>query len=183
MNQIMLDLETMGKGPNAAIVAIGAVVFDTELGSVGDEESGSFYRLVTLESAVRYRLQMDPDTVMWWLRQGEAARAALTGHMGMELHLALDQFSLWVELMANTEHVLVWGNGAAFDNVILRNAYREVGLQPPWSHWNDRCYRTVKAMRPEMKVERHGVHHNAVHDAISQARHLMKVLESIEGGA
>ena len=33
---IMLDLETMGTGPNAAIVAIGAVAFDLQAGTIGD---------------------------------------------------------------------------------------------------------------------------------------------------
>ena len=34
---IMLDLETMGKSPDAAITAIGAVIFDVEGRSLGGE--------------------------------------------------------------------------------------------------------------------------------------------------
>jgi len=48
MNEVMLDLETMGQGPDAAIVAIGAVAFDPVTHWLGDP----FYRLVDLESAV-----------------------------------------------------------------------------------------------------------------------------------
>lgn len=177
--QIMLDLETMGTGPDAAIVAIGAVMFDSVY--VGDEDHHSFYRNVMLESSVRYRLKIDPSTVMWWLRQGDAARQALAGHIGMELHLALEQFSVWVLQYGQSDELLVWGNGAAFDNVILRNAYKEVGLEPPWSHWNDRCYRTMKALWPSLKLDRSGVHHHALHDAISQAKHLQKVFAAIKG--
>lgn len=35
MDNVMLDLETMGNGPEAAIVAIGAVEFDLKSGAIG----------------------------------------------------------------------------------------------------------------------------------------------------
>lgn len=181
MKNVMLDLETMGNGPNAAIVAIGAVAFDPDTRSV-DAERG-FYRVVSLESSVQYRLQMDASTVMWWLRQSEEARSALTENPGAELHHVLDQFGLWCTQQAPAQEILMWGNGAAFDNVILRNAYREVGLPTPWSHWNDRCYRTVKAMAPGILLERQGIHHHALADATCQAHHLNDVLADLRGGA
>ena len=37
MKNVMLDLETMGKGPNAAIVTIGGVFFDPMTGELGAE--------------------------------------------------------------------------------------------------------------------------------------------------
>ena len=37
MKGVMLDLETMGNGSNAAITAIGAVEFDTETNLIGDK--------------------------------------------------------------------------------------------------------------------------------------------------
>jgi DNA polymerase III epsilon subunit-like protein len=47
MIDVMLDLETMGNGPRAAIVAIGAVEFDPDTGTVGER----FYRAVDLATA------------------------------------------------------------------------------------------------------------------------------------
>lgn len=41
---VMLDLETMGKGANAAIIAIGAVAFDLADGDL----STTFYRIMEL---------------------------------------------------------------------------------------------------------------------------------------
>lgn len=35
MQHLMLDLETMGKKPNAPIVAIGAVLFSPRTGEIG----------------------------------------------------------------------------------------------------------------------------------------------------
>lgn len=166
---VMLDLETMGNGPNAAIVAIGAVEFDPATRSLGRH----FYRGVSLETAVRGGGEIDASTVMWWLRQSDEARKGICGE-GQPLQQTLVEFATWLATLA--EDVKVWGNGAAFDNVILASAYRRADLTVPWPYWNDRCYRTMKAMRPDVKMERTGTHHNALNDAESQALHLMAIL-------
>ena len=171
MQDVMLDLETMGNGPNAAIVAIGAVEFDLLTQQIGER----FYTVVDLESAVSLGGVMDASTVIWWLKQSDEARAEFDRH-GEQLPAALQQFAGWMENRAPRDDVRVWGNGAAFDNVILSSAYRHNGVQQPWQFWNDRCYRTVKAQHPAMKMQRNGTHHNAVDDAESQARHLIAML-------
>ncbi|EOK3105399.1 3'-5' exonuclease, partial [Escherichia coli] len=48
MNNLMIDLETMGKNKDAPIVSIGAVFFTPETGDIGQE----FYTVVSLESAM-----------------------------------------------------------------------------------------------------------------------------------
>ena len=166
---VMLDLETMGNGPDAAIVAIGAIEFDPAAGTLGR----TFYRGVNLETAVRGGGKIDASTVMWWLRQNDEARNDISGG-GCPQNQVLIEFATWLAGLG--EDVKVWGNGAAFDNVILAQAYRRAELTVPWPHWNDRCYRTLKALRPEVKMERTGTHHNAIDDATSQARHALALL-------
>jgi len=61
----------------------------------------------------------------------------------------------------------------------LKNAYSVVGEDPPWSYRNDRCYRTLAAICPEVKMERIGTFHNAVDDAKSQARHLQRIYKKL----
>ena len=171
MNDVMLDLETMGTSNDAAIVAIGAVEFDVVAGPIGEV----FYRTIDLSSAVAEGGVIDAATVMWWLRQSDAAREALYGR-GDTLHIrqGLHEFAAWMS--ARGKDVKVWGNGAAFDNVILAQAYRRMGLPVPWQHWDDRCYRTVRALYPDIQMQRTGVHHNAGDDAVSQAQHLLQIL-------
>ena len=164
MNNVMLDLETMGTGVNAAIIAIGAVRFGA--GEITDE----FYAVVDLASAVDAGLEIDAATVLWWMKQSDAARQQFE-RAGVPLRVALEQFAEWIG-----ENAEVWGNGASFDNAILSNAYRKCGAEQPWKFWNDRCYRTIKSLHPDVKLERFGVHHNAVDDAKSQAVHLMQML-------
>lgn len=171
MLDVMLDLETMGKGPRAAIVAIGAVEFDLAAGVVGDQ----FYEIVDLESSVIVGGEIDASTVMWWMAQSDAARAELVKGGGHLLRV-LPDFSVWMAKRGPRDDVRVWGNGAAFDNVILASAYKAALMPQPWKHWNDRCYRTIKALHRDVPLVRVGTHHNAVDDAESQARHLIAML-------
>ena len=176
MDNVMVDLETMGNGPSAAIVAIGAVEFDPGSGKLGRE----FYQEVSLEDSAANGGVIDASTVLWWMRQSDEARAAVYSKDGINLLPALLQFAQWLRECG--PRVKVWGNGSPFDNVILRSAYGAVHMPPPWEHWNDRCYRTLKNLRPGIKLERSGTHHNALDDAITQAKHAMVILSDLNPG-
>jgi len=171
-NDVMLDLETMGNGPLAAIIAIGAVEFNIQTGAIGER----FYAVVDLASSVQAGGVIDASTVLWWMRQSDEARGAFAAS-GVSLAAALQQFAGWMENRGIG--VRVWGNGAAFDNVILASAYRALSLPVPWRFWNDRCYRTIKSLHPAIPMQRVGTYHNAVNDAESQARHLLAILSHI----
>lgn len=170
---IMIDLETMGTRPNAPIIAIGAVTFDAN--GIGTH---SFYKNVDLQSAVTAGATIDPSTVMWWMRQNDDARAALSAGGAVDIVTALDAFDAWVDsATGHNRDALkgVWGNGASFDNTLMSESYKRLGFNPPWPFWKDRCYRTVKSMFPNVPMERSGTHHNALDDAISQAKHLIEI--------
>lgn len=164
-NNIMVDLETMGNGPRAAIVAIGACRFDI------DGLSSSFYIPISLKSSVHCGGIMDPDTVLWWMQQSDKARAELYGKGSLPLFETLVEFAAYAG-----ENAIIWGNGATFDNVILAEAYKSTGITRPWSYRNDRCFRTIKALYPDVPVPVfEGVEHNALHDAVHQAEHLIEI--------
>ncbi len=171
MLDVMLDLETMGTQPDAAIVAIGAVEFDLEANQLGRR----FYQPVTLDSASELGGTIEPATVIWWMQKSEAARAELWRPDAAHIAQALRDFRLWLGECDSS--VRVWGNGAAFDNVVLRSAYQRTGLDAPWQFRNDRCYRTVRGMFPTAPpMQRLGTHHNALNDAESQALHLLAMI-------
>ena len=167
MNEVMVDLETLGNGPNSVIIAIGAVKFDLSSGKLGEE----FHMLVDPESCVSHGLQMDTSTVLWWMQQSADARKVFSETNKLPLPSVLHELSAFMD----NDEIKVWGNGASFDNVILANAYTKCEIERPWKFWNDRCYRTVKALYPHIKMTRLGTHHNALDDAKSQALHLIKI--------
>ena len=173
-DEIMLDLETMDTGSNAAIVAIGAVVFDRALNKIVHR----FYTGVSLQSAIDVGCTVNGDTVMWWLKQKEAARNALLFGANLSLSSALHHFTEWLDNYTNGNR-RVWGNGSDFDNVILANAYKRCKLLVPWQYKYNRCYRTLCAEYPDIKFERpeDSVYHHALDDAESQAKHLMLILK------
>lgn len=169
---IMIDLETMGTRPDAPIVAIGAVAFDA------DGITHEFYANVDLGSAVNSGAKIDANTVMWWMQQDDDARAALVGKEDQySLVGALVEFSKWMYL----RDAGVWGNGATFDNVILREAYLRAAVPCPWPFWDDKCYRTVKGIYPDVPLDRSGTHHNALDDARTQAEHLIAINTAAKG--
>lgn len=167
---VMLNLETMGTGPNAAIVAIGAVAFDLERAHI---DPNIFYLQVCMDSATKCGGVIDAATVLCWLRQSDEARQELTERPSVHIIHALYEFSAWMK--AHTADPKVWGNGASFDNVILRATYERAGLTPPWHWWNDRCYRTAKAMHPHVRSERSRTGLHAL-DARTQTQHLLSML-------
>lgn len=171
---IMLDLETMGNGPNAAIVAIGAVIFDPYRAEPGPK----FYQTIDLESSVKGGGIIDASTVIWWLKQDKIAiQHLITGCESIDTVLNL--FGKWIAENITDDGVRIWGDGAAFDNVILASAYRRHNIPQPWSYWNDRCYRTMRAMYPGIKMQRTGTAHIALDDAISQANHLIRIFNQL----
>ena len=64
--------------------------------------------------------------------------------------------------------------------MLLEAAFKAVKRPVPWKWSMNRCYRTVKNLFPDVKMERSGTHHNALDDARDQARHLMRILEEMK---
>lgn len=183
---VMVDLETMGKKHNAPIVAIGAVVFDPATGSIGE----SFYKVVCLESSVNWGAVIDPSTVIWWLKQSSEARSAIVNDDAIPLLDALLQFREFVSdnVAGGSKKAQVWGNGASFDNSILRSSYDCIAEDYPWECWNDRDVRTMVELgqaisfAPKTTIPFEGSRHNALADAIHQARYVSAIWQRIIAG-
>ena len=172
MTHIMIDLETMGQTPTAAITSIGAVLFDPHGDWIGD----AFHIHVSLESCIKqWRLTMDADTVLWWLGQSETARKTLVDGQVRAATLSESLSALTRFLPTG---VTPWCNGASFDFAILANAYHVTNRPVPWEFWKERDLRTLKGLNPDMKIVRDGVHHNALDDARYQARLVQHILQA-----
>jgi hypothetical protein len=169
MHHVMIDIETLGTEPDAAILSIGACKFDP----AGDDIVDKFYIAATIESCLQYKMSVGGSTIEWWFHPDrDEARRSLQRGPQADVATALEGFHMWF----GPESLPVWGNGACFDNVIVRQAYTRVGIEPPWRFNHDRCYRTLKSLFPDIQADTlDGVHHNALDDAIYQTRHLQKI--------
>ena len=163
----MIDFETLSTNPNAAVLSLGAVAFTKE-GLTGEE----FYVNIDGDDCIKLGLHVSQSTVDWWAKQSQEAKDALEIDKKTLLE-AMTMFSTWVRTIGGTH---VWGNGADFDNPILKSCYEALGADTPFKPYNGRCYRTIKNIpgMPGM-ARRIGTHHNALHDAKSQAEHLLEM--------
>ena len=176
-HHLMIDLETMGKNPDAPINALAGKFFDPATGEMGPE----FSKTIDLETAGGV---IDRDTIKWWLKQSrEAQSAILTDEIPLDD--ALLQLREFIDENSGEFFVQVWGNGATFDNVILRRSYERQGIPCPWRYTNDRDVRTMVALGLVMDFDARSVitfegeRHNALHDARYQAKYVSAIWQKL----
>ena len=85
---VMIDIETMDLIPGAAIVSIGAVVFDPRYNVVTDD---TFYTELDWKAQGR---SIDKGTKEWWKGQSPKAKSALRGTTTLED--ALEDLAFWI---------------------------------------------------------------------------------------
>ncbi|EHM1947684.1 3'-5' exoribonuclease, partial [Escherichia coli] len=176
-HHLMIDLETMGKNPDAPINSLAGKFFDPATGEMGPE----FSKTIDLETAGGV---IDRDTIKWWLKQSrEAQSAILTDEIPLDD--ALLQLREFINENSGEFFVQVWGNGANFDNVILRRSYERQEIPCPWRYTNDRDVRTIVALGLVMDFDARSVitfegeRHNALHDARYQAKYVSAIWQKL----
>lgn len=181
MNHLMIDLETMGNKPTAPIIAIGAVLFEPSSGELGSE----YYAVVDLESSMVMDSVADPSTILWWLKQSAEAREAITSDSRVHITNALGGLRRLIDENCTSKSVQVWGNGATFDNVIIRASFERHGLSCPWQFWNDRDVRTIVELgravgfNPRYEIPFEGDMHSALADARHQAKYVSAIWQKL----
>ncbi|EFS9403831.1 exonuclease, partial [Escherichia coli] len=174
---LMIDLETMGKNPDAPIISIGAIFFDPQTGDMGPE----FSKTIDLDTAGGV---IDRDVIKWWLKQSREAQSAI---MTDEIPLddALLQLREFIDENSGEFFVQVWGNGANFDNTILRRSYERQGIPCPWRYCNDRDVRTIVELGKAVDFDARtaipfeGERHNALDDARYQAKYVSTIWQKL----
>lgn len=182
---VMLDLETAGLRPNALILTIGMVWFDPTKSDVEQNEADRLYIPLDFEALREIGgFTEDASTAEWWSEQSDKAFEA--AWKGPRSNIYLSAGNVLGFLMRHKCEG-VWGNGAAFDNALMRHFFSQVKnhmietgntprLPVEWNSYKlDRCYRTLRAMFDDKFTGYalppfEGVEHNALDDAIYQAK-------------
>jgi hypothetical protein len=163
--QVMVDIESMSKRFDAAIVSIAANTFSLDKG-IGNV----FYINVDLESCESKGLRISGDTVTWWLKKSKEAQNKLFDPNPVSLVFALFELNKWFENIHEIEPIPnVWSKGN-FDIPILENAYRAVNTKHPWH------YRHIQDLRVLCNITNvntddfnAGIKHSAESDAFNQS--------------
>ncbi|MEZ2936792.1 3'-5' exoribonuclease domain-containing protein [Escherichia coli] len=176
-SHLSVDIETMGTNPDAPINSIGGKFFDPETGEMGPE----FSKTIDAKTGGG---TVDISSIEWWLVQSSEARSAILVNQ-IPLDDALLQFREFISEHSDEKFVQVWGNGATFDNVILRRSCERQGIPCPWRYHNDRDVRTIvelgKAIGFDARtaIPFEGVPHNALDDARHQAKYVSAIWQKL----
>lgn len=119
-SHIMVDLETLGTDPDAAVVAIGAVKFNKK--RIIDE-----FEAYIPPGSARVFGRSSEDTERWWSQQADHVRNKVLGGNEPPGH-ACERFS---EFCKGVEGQ-IWAKPVHFDLPILRHFYKQLGLEFPF---------------------------------------------------
>lgn len=167
----MFDIETLDTTPTAVILSLGAVKFNPKLQTVPDEMPKLLLKF-DIDAQTAMGRTISEDTIAWWSSQPASIQEEAFGEEGRTpLAEAIDQFHKFVW---NSDRV--WSQGC-FDVVIMENLYRMVGRTPPWAYFHIRDSRTLFDFI-DGKMDR-SKHHDALQDALEQARAVQRALAKI----
>lgn len=149
MARVMVDIETLGKTPEAAVIAIAAATFDGER---------KFLRRIEAPTG-----DVCSETVRWWIEQALSNRAAALGTWGkprkwarklspipraedFEDQMPEDEASVikafegWLKEVEASE---IWAKSPSFDLVILDRLWARYDRPFPVPFWKWRDVRTA----------------------------------------
>lgn len=164
MTDVSIDIETMGKGQNAALCQIGFVCFNRHTGELGSTVLVN----VDIMDAVACGGVITADTVNWWSMQGGFRYA-------MSLPIVSVSHALKV-VRDNLPELPLWANGDTFDIAVVERLYIHLGQAVPWAYNAPRDLRTLRDVcaYSEILTECPAVPtHNALDDAIAQAKEIV----------
>lgn len=171
MQRLMLDLETLSIEPNAAISAIGAVIFDEK------NIINRFEAYLDLKLVIGHR---SASTIAWWDQQDLKVKDKVMS--GIEdPWKALPRLSLWIATHKPQE---IWANSPAFDCSILRALYNGIGREVPWSFRDERDFRSLTSLAKEYgisysKAYADIIKHNPLSDALAQAKAVQIIISEL----
>lgn len=182
----MLDLETLSTDNDAVILQIGAVVFDPVKMILAER----FVTTISIQSCLDAGLTVSGNTMAFWFGEDLVKARKTVLQQQQTLGWALEAFRGWVFQVAGDDaddhgeapSAILWAGPARFDLGILRNAYEVLHCIAPWSFRNERCYTTLRHLRPGIERIIPIIAHDALCDAMAQAEHAVLLLRAIELG-
>lgn len=167
---VVIDLETLSRQPDAAIISIAAVPFCTDMetledmkkidlsgvpaydalrkGNTADSED-FFYKVVNATTCALEGMSFDEDTMKFWSEASREAKAALSSYEAVSIVSALHFLEHYLERLKETSgggELVIWTQGTDFDIPILKSAFRKVLRigpdQLPWKYNNVHDART-----------------------------------------
>ena len=177
LNDVMVDIETLGTKPGSVILTIGAIKFDRSTPVPDLGKMDTFYRRIRTNSCIKIGMTSDRGTELWWSKQDpEIQYEALVAPDRVSIKRALKDFTEWFGDCAH-----IWSHGDDFDCVLMESAYRLLGQKAPWSFPNTRDTRTLYDIgNVQLNSLPQNAKHHALHDCYRQIIGVQKALQNLK---
>lgn len=169
---IMVDTESLGLGAKCVVTQMALLAFDlddpTEYLAMEEQ-----FLPITPQTTIKRTI--DGDTVLWWMKQADAARAMFERNSGNDFPelIALTQhfFDHIASIIEDAAEVEIWARGTDHDISILKSLSEDLGVKLPWRYDSVRDLRTLMSAAGVGKkdvAERVG---NIPHHALSDCKY------------
>ena len=181
MNEIMLDIETLGANNNTVILSISAVKFNLSTGEIGDK----FEMGLNILQQLFQKRDIENETIEWWSKQTDEAKKRITDLKQFNVYEVLTKFNIFAfKNVTHVKEIKIWGNGCTFDNIILESLYKSFSLDYPFPYWGNRDVRTLVDIADldlkEFKFK--GVKHNGLDDCLHQINYCHAAYKKLHKG-
>jgi exodeoxyribonuclease VIII len=151
MYELMFDLETLDTKPSAAVLSVGAVIWETGLTPEGElqlQVIDWFMRVLNLEEQFSRGRTVSQSTLIWWQNQNSVARAEAFNPKRELVHMVLNDFRHFVMQYSDQEVgdpgiTAFWASPATFDFPIWEDLARDFSNYVPWTYRQKYDVRTV----------------------------------------
>lgn len=170
MNDIMLDIETLGNTHDSVMIQIAACYFDRNTGAIGK----TFSRCILKSDCEAYGFKTSESTIKWWSEQKQSVLESIFDR-GECLEIVLNDFSEFIDREA-----CVWCH-ATFDFPILQNYFNKINL-PPLNFRKCRDIRTLVDLS-NLDLDKYdwsGKTHDALDDCIFQVNYCKDAINEIQ---
>lgn len=175
MNDIMVDIETLGTDYDAVITQIGACCFDRYSGEVGAE----FLCNVDIDSQLRLNRVVSGGTIKFWFDQPKKNVTWIKNTVSFTR--ALNDLYIWIKAKSYKRTTNFWSH-ATFDFPILCSAYNMIEHKLPFSYRNLRDIRTLVDLSNIKRTKVKEVKtHNALDDCVRQVKYCVECFNKLKG--
>lgn len=191
LTHLVFDLETLSTEPNAVVLSLGCVPFVFEEDGFFKKfvETGFFVKFDVQEQIVKYKRNVEADTVNWWREKPKDLIDATVKPSKDDVSIvsglnSLNEFISKVEGFSPNDSY-VFSRGPDFDFPIIKSLYRNANLDLPYNFWKVRDIRTAIDImygtndgKYEVKSGNAGfIAHNPLHDAAMDAARLVELYQ------
>lgn len=164
---VMVDIESMGVNENAALIQVGAAVFNFNGKPLPPSVNRpTFVQDIDLMSSLQAGGIVDQSTVRWWNDRG--GFPANPKQPPVHIRLALGRLADWLGRYPTVKEV--WAQGSQFDVAVLQGYFRRLNIECPWTYNAGKDTRTVYALAKRKGWQKPSGEpsHNALGDCLDQ---------------